>query len=94
MSAAPVPTILVNEPMLISEGQNSDIRYNFFYPRWVYDEYRTILQAYAQDHGRNYLDLWDLVPANEFTNSAIHLTPYGETLLANEIAEKIQTSCK
>ena len=89
-----VPTILVNEPMLISGGINSDIRYNFFYPRWAYDEYRSIMQKYAEDHGKLYLDLWDLVPADEFTNSAIHLTPHGESLLAYEVAEKIQTVCK
>src|SRR5215216_390077 len=32
MSVAPL-TLLVNEPILISHGHNSDIRYNFFYPR-------------------------------------------------------------
>jgi hypothetical protein len=36
-----------------------------------------------------YLDLWDLVPASEFTNSAIHLTPTGENLLAGQIARMI-----
>jgi hypothetical protein len=94
ISAAQVPTLLVNEPMLISNGVNSDIRYNFFYPRWAYDEYRNIIQKYADDHVKHYLDLWDLVPASEFTNSAIHLTPHGESLLANEIAKTIQTICK
>jgi hypothetical protein len=94
ISAAQVPTLLVNEPMLISNGVNSDIRYNFFYPRWAYDEYRNIIQKYAVDHVKHYLDLWDLVPASEFTNSAIHLTPHGESLLANEIAKTIQTICK
>ena len=94
LSAAPVPALLVNEPMLISNGTNSDIRYNFFYPRWAYDEYRAMLDEYTAAHGRTYLDLWDLVPAAEFTNSAIHLTPFGESLLADEIAEAIQTNCK
>jgi len=94
MSAAPVPTLLVNEPMLISNGENSDLRYNFFYPRWAYDEYRNILQAYVDDNDKQYLDLWDLVPAEEFTNSAIHLTPDGEKLLANAVAEEIQNICK
>lgn len=89
-----VPTLLVNEPMLISGGQNSDIRYNFFYPRWAYDEYRRLLAERAAQNGWNYLDLWDLVPIDQFTNSAIHLTPFGESLLADEIAEAIQTNCK
>jgi hypothetical protein len=93
MSIAPL-TLLVNEPMLISNGLNSDIRYNFFYPRWAYDEYRQTLAEHAAARHWQYLDLWDLVPADQFTNSAIHLTPAGETLLANKIAEAIQTNCK
>ncbi|MCK7481753.1 MAG: hypothetical protein M0C28_34710 [Candidatus Moduliflexus flocculans] len=36
----------------------------------------------AAQNGWNYLDLWDLVPMDEFTNSAVHLTPFGESLLA------------
>jgi hypothetical protein len=94
MNAADVPTLLVNEPMLVSGGQNSDIRYNFFYPRWAYDEYRRLLAERAAEYGWHYLDLWRLVPADQFTNSAIHLTPVGESLLANQIAESIQTNCK
>jgi len=93
MTAAPVPTILVNEPILISNGLNSDIRYNFFYPRWAYDEYRVLLNEYASERGLPYLDLWDLVPLDEFTNSGVHLTPSGETLLTDKIAEAIQSNC-
>jgi hypothetical protein len=93
MSIAP-NMLLVNEPMLISNGANSDIRYNFFYPRWAYDEYRTMLAQRAQEKNWQYLDLWDLVPAQEFTNSAIHLTPVGEKLLADRIAAAIQGTCK
>ena len=94
MSAAPVPTILVNEPMLISNGLNSDIRYNFFYPRWAYDEYRQLLNEHATARQWHYLDLCDLVPIQEFTNSAIHLTPEGEAMLSGEITEAIQTLCQ
>lgn len=86
--------MLVNEPVLISNGANSDIRYNFFYPRWAYDDYRRMLSERAATNQWNYLDLWDLVPMTEFTNSAIHLTPAGERLLADKIAQAIQTSCK
>jgi len=93
MRAIPVPTILVNEPMLISNGLNSDIRYNFFYPRWAYDAYRHQIAELAAAQNWHYLDLWDLVPADEFTNSAIHLTPNGETLLADKIAEAIRSTC-
>jgi hypothetical protein len=92
--ATGIPTLLVNEPILISDGQNSDIRYNFYYPRWAYDEYRILLAGQAAENSWNYLDLWDLVPMDEFTNSAVHLTPFGESLLAARIAETIQANCK
>jgi hypothetical protein len=93
MTVAPT-TILVNEPILISDGRNSDIRYNFFYPRWAYDAYRQQLAEHAARRNWNYLDLWDLVPAGEFTNSAIHLTPAGERVLADRILEAIRAECK
>jgi hypothetical protein len=92
--AGDVPVLLVNEPMFISEGQNSHIRYNFYYPRWAYDDYRRLMAAVAGESGWNYLDLWDLVPGSEFTNSAIHLTPEGEAQLAAAIGEAMQPLIK
>jgi hypothetical protein len=83
--AGEVPVILVNEPILISEGQNSDIRYNFYYPRWVYDEYRQVLTDTSQAKGWSYLDLWNVVPQEHFTNSAIHLDAQGESIFVQEI---------
>ena len=85
IQASPAPILLVNEPMLISAGANSDIRYNFFYPRWAYDAYREQMSSRAA-----YLDLWDLLPPTEFTNSAIHLTPAGETRLAQAILPQLE----
>jgi len=75
--ASDVPVLVVNEPILISTGENSDIRYNFFYPRWAYDQYRAWLTEDAGLSAWVYLDLWDVVPETEFTNSAVHLTPAG-----------------
>jgi hypothetical protein len=92
--AGEIPVMLINEPILISPGKNRDIRYNFFYPRWAYDQYREMLGGLARDKGWDYKDLWNLVPATEFTNSAIHLTPAGETLLADEIGKAIVQSCR
>jgi lysophospholipase L1-like esterase len=88
-AAGKVPVLLFNEPMLVSSGKNSDVRYNYFYPRWAYDQYRQQLSEVAKSGGWWYLDLWDLVPAGQFTNSAIHLTPAGESLLADRIAAQI-----
>ena len=92
--AGDTPIVIVNEPMLISEGKNSDIRYNFFYPRWAYDQYRSMLVSLSGENHWAYVDLWDAVSANEFTNSAIHLTPQGETQLAEKLAPVILTRCK
>lgn len=92
--AGNTPMILVNEPMLISAGTNSDIRYNFFYPRWAYDDYRTMMNTLTKQNNWPYADMWNAIPANEFTNSAIHLTPTGEKMLAENLAPYIDTMCK
>jgi hypothetical protein len=89
--AGDVPIILINEPILISNGENSDIRYNFYYPRWAYDQYRKLLADYSIDHSWKFQDFWDIVPMDEFTNSAIHLTPAGENILAGHLVQEIRT---
>lgn len=81
-----VPLTVINEPILISDGKNSDLRYNFFYPRWAYDQYRGLLQQQATSGGWSLVDRWDLLPKTEFTNSAIHLTPAGSSALAQSLA--------
>jgi hypothetical protein len=92
--AAKIPVILINEPILISQGQNSDLRYDFFYPRWAYDFYRQSLVDATDAHEVEYLDLWNLVPADQFTNSAIHLTPAGEELMAAQVEKTlVQQAC-
>ena len=93
-AAGDVPLLVVNEPMLLSTGKNSDVRYNFFYPRWVYDQYRQQMSARAASGSWAYLDAWNIIPASQFTNSAIHLTPSGEALLAARVGQIIsQQSC-
>lgn len=84
--AGTTPVLLVNEPIMVSSGKNSNIRYNFYYPRWAYDQYRQALAEQARTNHWNYLDLWNLVPEDQFTNSAIHLSPAGEGALATAVA--------
>jgi hypothetical protein len=89
-----LPMVLVNEPILVSNGENSDKRYNFYYPRWAYDAYRDGLSNRAKDAGWTLLDTWDSVPMDQFTNSAIHLTPAGEEILAGRLADAFaSTKC-
>ena len=85
-AAGRTPVLLVNEPMFVSGGQNSDLRYNFFYPRWAYDAYRDLMVQQADAHGWRYLDLWDAVANTEYTDSPIHLTPLGEGQLAAQVS--------
>jgi hypothetical protein len=85
-----VPVLMVNEPIFIASGQNSDIRYNFYYPRWAYDQYRSLMIQMALREGWSYLDAWEAIPSSEFTNSAIHLTPTGSQALAELIAPEIE----
>ena len=93
-AAGNIPIMIINEPMLISSGKNSHLRYNFFYPLWAYDQYRQMMGDYAQQNGWNYLDLWNIVPAAEFTNSAIHMTPAGEAVLVARVGAAIlEWSC-
>jgi hypothetical protein len=81
--------ILINEPILISKGENSHLQYNFYYPRWAYDSYREIINNFSFENGIKYYDFWNIVPENEFTNSAIHLTTDGEKILAEKVYQII-----
>lgn len=87
--AGDVPVLLINEPMFISDGANSDLRYNSFYPIWAYDLYREMLAETAVTHNWFYLDLWNQIPPTEFTDTPVHLTPAGTKLLAELVVEKI-----
>jgi hypothetical protein len=86
--------LVINEPILISQGRNSDIRYNFYYPHWAYDDYRVIVKPIFENSGIKYFDFWNLIPQSEFTNSAIHLNSKGENTLAEETKIIIENNCE
>jgi hypothetical protein len=84
------PILFINEPIFISGGENSDIRYNAFYPRWAYDKYRTLLTEQAEQNGWQLLDLWDAMPeADCYTDSPVHLTPPCSAQLGQLVGEAI-----
>jgi len=87
--AGEIPVLLINEPMFISQGANSDLRYNFYYPRWAYDAYRDIMLYLAETNDWQYVDLWDRIPPAEFTNSAVHISPTGTRQLSELISAEI-----
>ncbi len=80
-----IPVLVVNEPIYIATGKNSDIRYNYIYPRWAYDQYREAVALKVQRAGWNYLDLWDAVPAEDFADTGLHPSADGERMLLEKI---------
>ncbi len=93
--AGGVPIILVNEPMQVLSGvPNSDVRYNGYYPRWVYDQYRQYLAQAAVQNQWDYLDLWNTFPADEFGDTPLHLLPAGQQKLAQMLAPEIEKYCQ
>lgn len=80
------PLLIVNEPILIADGRNSNIRYNNEYPRWLFDQYRVLMSAKSSQEGWNYLDLWNLIPPDQFTDTEFHITPEANHVLAKRIA--------
>ena len=84
------PIVVVNEPIFLSEGKNSDLRYNFYYPIWAYDQYRSSLIQEADLLGWELLDMWNLLPGDVFTDSAIHYNAEGVNLvIANLLSSQL-----
>jgi hypothetical protein len=86
--AGGVPVLLVNEPIQIDPADPE--RYNSFYPRWAYDRYREILAGESALRGWDFLDAWDLLAPQEFTNSPLHRSPAGEALFASTLSAHVQ----
>jgi hypothetical protein len=90
--AGDTPVMIINEPVYISSGANSDIRYNFYYPRWAFDSYRNKIRELSEQNNWIYWDFWDKIDPSEFTNSAIHISPNGTEEYATLISKAIQAS--
>ena len=84
--AGDIPVLIVNEPMFIADD---DVRYNSFYPRWAYDAYRDLLAQVAAEDGWDYLDVWDAIAPDEFTDTPVHLTPAGSRQLSEIIGQAL-----
>ena len=85
--AGQTPIWIINEPIFISQGDNSDLRYNAWYPRWAYDDYRQQLSTLAESQGWQYIDMWNSINSAEFTDSPVHLTPEGTNRVADMLVE-------
>jgi hypothetical protein len=88
--AGDVPVVLVNEPIFVASGKNHLVRYNGFYPRWVYDEYREFLAAWTQAHDHKLLDYWNAIPPEDFADAYFHRRLSGERHFAELLAPEIK----
>ncbi len=88
--AGETPVLIINEPILISSGKNSEIRYNYYYPREAYDSWHESLTARARENEWNFLDLWDVLETKDFTNTAIHYNAESASYLAEKTFEQIE----
>ena len=82
--------ILINEPILISDGKNSEIRYNYYYPREAYDSWHRSLIKRAEKNDWLFLDCWDSLKITDFTNSAIHYNAESALRLADKVFAEIE----
>ncbi len=87
---ANVPLLIVNEPTYVGSGPNSDVNYNSFYERALYDRFRAAMTSFTQQHGMHYLDLWNSLPPEEFSNTALHYNLEGNRRVANEVMQGLQ----
>jgi hypothetical protein len=81
-----IPFILVNQPIFVSNGKNHEIYYNELFPRSDYDQYRTLVLQTAEQRHWKLLDLWNLLPMDDFTNTPLHRSPEGETIVSQQLA--------
>lgn len=88
---ARVPLLIVNEPTYIASGPNTDVNYNSFYERNLYDRFRAALADFTQQHSMMYLDLWNLLPAEDFSNTSLHYTLDGNRLIAQQLLTALNT---
>jgi len=86
---AGIELLFINEPIYRSAGLNSELRYNFYYPRWAYDQYRDLMTMLVTQEQWNYLDLWDIMPPSDFTDSSLHLNANATCQLANQIGAEL-----
>ncbi len=86
---AGVPLLLVNESILVGSGPNSDVNYNLLYERALYDRYRYTLAMYARQRDLWYIDLWNIIPASSFTDTAFHSDAAGWALVVDHLTAEI-----
>ena len=84
-----VPVLFVNDPILIVPG--AQVNYNEFYQRALYDQYDETFNRYCKDRNLWCLDLWNILPPEEFTDSPLHHTANGNAIIAARVLEQLRS---
>jgi hypothetical protein len=88
---AGIPLLIVNEPIYVGSGPNSDVNYNSFYERDLFDRFRAAMADLTQQHTMTYLDLWNRLPPENFSNTSLHYNLEGNRRVAEEVMKALVT---
>ena len=83
------PILVVNEPILTLNGINTSQRYNKYFPHWAYDQGTAMIEARANKLGMRFANLWNAVPAEQFTDTEVHYTSAAAKQVAQIMGEEI-----
>jgi hypothetical protein len=83
------PILVLNEPILTLNGINDSRRYNRNYPRWAYDQGTAMIEARAGQLGMGFVNLWDAVTADQFTDNEVHYTAAAAERVAHRVGQAI-----
>lgn len=83
------PVLVINQPIFRVDDMASAARYNNYYPRALYDRYRDLMYETATTQQWTYLDLWDALPTEVFTDTPFHYTADGACQFATLLAPQL-----
>jgi len=87
---ARIPLLIVNEPIYVGSGPNSEVNYNSFYERDLFDRFRAAMTDFTQQHTMTYLDLWNRLPPENLSNTSLHYNLEGNRRVAEEVMKALQ----
>jgi len=87
---AGIPLLIVNEPIYVGSGLNSEVNYNSFYERDLFDRFRAVMTDFTQQHNMTYLDLWNRLPPENFSNTSLHYNLEGNRRVAEEVMKALR----
>lgn len=83
---------VINQPTVVIGGPHSDDSYSPLYGRAFYDAYEATIQSYTQTRHLWYTDMWQVVPAEYYTDSELHLNKQGTSILAKTLTAELTTA--